>query len=209
LSSKSVPATQSSVSGAEPLAPPLTVAQRPLAVLYLPPLIEEPPPLAVLPDPPLREELVPLAMLPLPPLIEELEPVAMLLSPPLTEELHPLAVPLAPPLTERHPDSGGKYQIYEGGTRVPFILRWPGKIEPGVSKALVNQIDFLASFAALLGIALKETQGIDSRNSLAALIGDDDEGMPYMIEEHAEKAAEMRVLLRELAADDRGLRARR
>ena len=48
------------------------------------------------------------------------------------------------------PYRGGKYQIYEGGTRVPFIIRWPGKINAGVSNALVSQIDFIASFANLL-----------------------------------------------------------
>ena len=47
------------------------------------------------------------------------------------------------------PYRGGKYQLYEGGTRVPFIIRWPGKIQPGTSEALVSQVDFLASFAAL------------------------------------------------------------
>ena len=53
------------------------------------------------------------------------------------------------------PYRGGKYQIYEGGTRVPFILRWPARVEPGVSDALVNQIDLLASFADLLDQANK------------------------------------------------------
>ncbi|MEX1049145.1 MAG: sulfatase-like hydrolase/transferase, partial [Akkermansiaceae bacterium] len=47
------------------------------------------------------------------------------------------------------PYRGGKYQIYEGGTRVPFIVRWPAKIKSGVSDALVSQIDFIASFAAM------------------------------------------------------------
>ncbi len=81
------------------------------------------------------------------------------------------------------PYRGGKYQIYEGGTRVPFIIRWPGKIQHGVSKAMVNQIDFLASFAALLKIELTDDQGIDSRNTWDAFIGRDHEGLPYMIEE--------------------------
>ena len=49
------------------------------------------------------------------------------------------------------PLRGGKYSIFEGGTRVPFIARWPGRIKPGVSDALVCHIDFLASFAALTG----------------------------------------------------------
>ncbi|MEO0476899.1 MAG: sulfatase-like hydrolase/transferase [Planctomycetota bacterium] len=48
------------------------------------------------------------------------------------------------------PYRGGKYSIYEGGTRTPFIVRWPGKVEPGVSDALFSQTDLMGSFAALL-----------------------------------------------------------
>ncbi|MFC1764384.1 arylsulfatase [Planctomycetota bacterium] len=78
---------------------------------------------------------------------------------------------------------GGKYQIYEGGTRVPFIVRWPAKIKPSTSDALVNQIDFIASFAALLEIDLPADEAVDSRNMLAAFLGQDQEGLPFMIEE--------------------------
>ncbi len=78
---------------------------------------------------------------------------------------------------------GGKYQIYEGGTRVPFIVRWPAKIKPGKSPALFNQIDLLASFAKLTGVKLKDGEAKDSRDMLAALIGKDKVGLPYMIEE--------------------------
>ena len=53
--------------------------------------------------------------------------------------------------------------IYEGGTRVPFIVRWPAKVKPGVSNALVSQIDFTASFARLLNIKLAPTDACDSR----------------------------------------------
>ena len=81
------------------------------------------------------------------------------------------------------PYRGGKYQIYEGGTRVPFIVRWPGHVKPGKSAALVSQIDFIASFAALLDIDLTEDQAIDSRNALPALLGEDPRGQPYLIEE--------------------------
>ena len=78
---------------------------------------------------------------------------------------------------------GGKYQIYEGGTRVPFIIRWPAKIKPGVSGAMVNQIDFVASFAELLKIDLSDNEARDSRSTLAAFLGADPVGQQYMIEE--------------------------
>jgi arylsulfatase A len=78
---------------------------------------------------------------------------------------------------------GGKYQIYEGGTRVPFIIRWPARIKPGVSDALVSQVDFLASFANLLGVEVPETEARDSRDTLKAFLGEDPQGLPYLIEE--------------------------
>jgi arylsulfatase A len=80
---------------------------------------------------------------------------------------------------------GGKYQIYEGGTRVPFIIRWPARVQPGTSDALVNQIDFVASFAELLNIELVEDEARDSRNALSALLGNDPQGQAFMIEESA------------------------
>ena len=81
------------------------------------------------------------------------------------------------------PYRGGKYQIYEGGTRVPFMIKWPAKIKPGTSSALVSQIDFVASFAALVGVNLTDDQAIDSRNMLNTFLGKEDKGLPYMVEE--------------------------
>jgi arylsulfatase A-like enzyme len=59
---------------------------------------------------------------------------------------------------------GGKYSILEGGTREPFIVSWPAKIKPGVSNALVSQIDFLASFASFFNIESKNA--IDSKKCM-------------------------------------------
>ncbi len=73
--------------------------------------------------------------------------------------------------------------IYEGGTRVPFIVRWPAKVKPGVSNALVSQIDFTASFARLLNIKLAPTDACDSRDILDAFLGKDTIGLPYIVEE--------------------------
>ena len=57
------------------------------------------------------------------------------------------------------PLRGGKYSMYDGGTRVPFIVSWPGTVETGESDALVSQVDFLASFAALAGVSLDADSG--------------------------------------------------
>ncbi len=81
------------------------------------------------------------------------------------------------------PYRGGKYQIYEGGTRVPLIVRWPGRIEPGRSTALVTQIDLLASFASSLDVDLPEGQAIDSQDRWDAFFGADPVGAPYILEE--------------------------
>ncbi len=72
------------------------------------------------------------------------------------------------------PWRGGKYSNFEAGTRVPFLVRWPGRVKPGVSDALVSQLDFHASFAALAGAKLADAR--DSQNILPALLGDSPTG---------------------------------
>jgi len=81
------------------------------------------------------------------------------------------------------PYRGGKYLILEGGTRIPFIVNWPGKIKPAQSDAMMNQIDFVATFAHMLDVDLADDEAIDSRVSLDALLGNDAKGLPYMLEE--------------------------
>jgi arylsulfatase A-like enzyme len=81
------------------------------------------------------------------------------------------------------PLRGGKYSIYEGGTRVPFITAWTGHIKPGgTSAALVCQIDFLASFAAMNNISLPPDAAPDSFNVLSALLGQSPTGRDTLIE---------------------------
>lgn len=79
------------------------------------------------------------------------------------------------------PLRGGKYSNFEGGTRVPFIARWPQRIQPGVSDALVCHIDLLASFAALTGQKLPDGEGPDSRNVLPALLGESRTGRDQLV----------------------------
>ena len=76
--------------------------------------------------------------------------------------------------------SSGKYRgvkrdLYEGGHRVPMIMRWPGKIPPGsVSDEVVSQVDFAATFAHIAGHKLNKKEAIDSYNLLPVL-----QGAPY------------------------------
>ena len=73
---------------------------------------------------------------------------------------------------------GFKFSAWEGGHRVPFIARWPGKIEAGsTSDQLICNIDLLATLAALTGGSIKDGQGCDSVNMLPALIGHPDESL--------------------------------
>lgn len=67
---------------------------------------------------------------------------------------------------------GTKSTPYEGGTRVPFIARWLGKIKPGVSDELICQVDMLSSSAALLNQKLPSDAAPDSFNFLPTLLGE-------------------------------------
>ena len=80
------------------------------------------------------------------------------------------------------PLRGGKYSRFEAGTRVPFVVRWPSRMKPGVSQALVSQVDLLASLAALTGQAVPSGEAPDSRNQLAALLGEDATGRDHVVE---------------------------
>ena len=56
---------------------------------------------------------------------------------------------------------GGKYSLFEAGTRVPFITYWRGKIKPGISNEIISQIDLLNSISKIVGIEYKSKDGID------------------------------------------------
>jgi arylsulfatase A-like enzyme len=81
---------------------------------------------------------------------------------------------------------GGKYSIYEAGTRVPCIWRWPGQIKPGVSDALLCQIDWFATFAQMLNQSLPEGAAPDSRPMKAAWMGKEKKGRDYLVLQNAQ-----------------------
>lgn len=80
------------------------------------------------------------------------------------------------------PLRGGKYSAFEGGTRVPFIVRWPGRIQPGESDALVCHVDFLASLAALAGLEFSRETAPDTENVLPALLDASKPGRTTLVE---------------------------
>ena len=62
---------------------------------------------------------------------------------------------------------GLKRDLYEGGHRVPFVVKWPGVVAPGsVSDALISQVDLLATLAAAVGADLPGNAAHDSYNLL-------------------------------------------
>jgi arylsulfatase A-like enzyme len=67
---------------------------------------------------------------------------------------------------------GVKRDTWEGGHRVPFLARWPGRVPAGsVSAEVVCHVDLMATCAALVGTNLPSDAGEDSYNLLSALSG--------------------------------------
>ncbi len=71
---------------------------------------------------------------------------------------------------------GAKFGAWEGGHRVPLIAKWPGRIPPGsTSSMLFSQVDFLATFAAIVGRPISKEDGLDSHNLSEGFKSSDEE----------------------------------
>lgn len=84
------------------------------------------------------------------------------------------------------PLRGGKYSLFEAGTRVPFATYWEGTITPKKSNALVSQVDLLSSLAALVD---SELGGPDSENLLNDFLGKNEVGRTDLILEATTRTA--------------------
>lgn len=91
------------------------------------------------------------------------------------------AVELLGDHTPAGPLRGGKYSLFDAGTRVPFLVSWRGTIPSGVSDAMICQLDLMASLAAITNTPLKGT--IDSQDLSAALLGQSNEGRSELVVE--------------------------
>lgn len=88
--------------------------------------------------------------------------------------------------TPAGPFRGGKYSLFEAGTRVPFATYWKGKITPQVSDALVCQLDLLSSMASLVGSSQRAR---DSEDLLEVFMGRSDEGRNQLVIEATSRTA--------------------
>lgn len=84
------------------------------------------------------------------------------------------------------PFRGGKYSLYEAGTRVPFLVHWPEKIKPGTSNALISQLDIFSSLAQLVS---SDWRGEDSEPLLDVLLGKSEAGREELILEATGRTA--------------------
>jgi arylsulfatase A-like enzyme len=74
------------------------------------------------------------------------------------------------PSTSNYPLRAGKGWLYEGGIRVPLIIRWPGGTEPGsVSDELVMSTDLFLTIMEMTGTPIPEEGPVDGR-SLAPVL---------------------------------------
>ena len=83
-----------------------------------------------------------------------------------------------PAITAQHPHGSAgplrdkKGSLYEGGIRVPGIVRWPGKIKPGsTSDEPVCGVDFLPTTCAVTGTKPPQDRKLDGASFLPALEG--------------------------------------
>lgn len=81
---------------------------------------------------------------------------------------------------------GGKYSLYEAGTRVPFFVYWKGKIASKQSGALVSQIDLLSSLSTLVGSDIKTE---DSEDLLDVFLGRSNIGRENLVLEATSRTA--------------------
>ena len=92
------------------------------------------------------------------------------------------------------PLRGYKTDAFEGGHRVPFLIRWPAVVAPGrVSDQLVHQADVLATVAEIVGHPLPPTAGEDSHSLLPILRGDDRPVRRHAISHAASGLASIRL----------------
>lgn len=79
---------------------------------------------------------------------------------------------------------GGKYSVFEAGTRIPFIVSWKNHIQKDIQPALFSQIDVFASIANLLHQSIEKGMAPDSENALDVLMGKNNKNRDFIIQQN-------------------------
>jgi len=88
--------------------------------------------------------------------------------------------------TPSGPMRGGKYSLFEAGTRVPFVSYWKGTVQSGTTDAMVSQIDIFNSLAALVG---SDERTADGEDFSEVFLGKVDKGRESLILEATSRTA--------------------
>ena len=83
--------------------------------------------------------------------------------------------------TPAGPLRGGKYSAFEAGTRVPFLVSWPGKVNPGSSGAIISQIDLMSTLSTLINRPLPAGSAPDSYNELNVWLGNSTHNRDFIV----------------------------
>jgi arylsulfatase A-like enzyme len=101
---------------------------------------------------------------------------------------------------------GLKMDLYEGGIRVPFIVRWPGKVKPqSVTDHISVQYDLMATLSEITGVPYRETDGI---SFLPVLLGEvsRQQKHPFLYFEYPENGGQIAVNLGDWKGVKRNMR---
>jgi arylsulfatase A len=79
---------------------------------------------------------------------------------------------LTPKNTSNYPLMGGKSFPFEAGMKVPFIVKWPGKIKPGTSEQRIIGMDIYPTMLAAAGLSPRPKQHVDGFDLMALLTQD-------------------------------------
>ncbi len=83
------------------------------------------------------------------------------------------------------PFKGGKYSVYEGGTRTPFLISWPGVVAPAVSDEMVTTVDLARSCASIAGAMVPDGACSDSVDLSQVMLGKPDaKGRDYVLQQN-------------------------
>ena len=81
------------------------------------------------------------------------------------------------------PLRGGKYSMFDGGSRVPMITYCPSLVKKGKNNALFSHVDFFQSLSSLCGYSSETDKQLDSVDLLNVILGNSEDGRDHLVTE--------------------------